>query len=89
MSELIQSTPAVIDARLPVSYETAQKALAECSRFDECKDWSDKAAALASYARQAKDNTLHNLALRIQARAQRRMGELLKGTSKRSLARSG
>lgn len=78
MSELIQSTPAAASARLPVTYEMAQKALAECSRVDECKDWSDKAAALASYARQAKDNTLHNLALRIQARAQRRMGELLK-----------
>lgn len=78
MSEAIQNVPAAVDARLPVSYEAAQKALAECSRVDECKDWSDKAAALASYARQAKDNTLHNLALRIQARAQRRMGELLK-----------
>ncbi len=78
MSEAIQNVPAAVDARLPVTYEAAQKALAECSRVDECKDWSDKAAALASYARQAKDNTLHNLALRIQARAQRRMGELLK-----------
>ncbi len=78
MSETTQNLPAVTDARLPVTYEAAQTALAECSRVDECKDWSDKAAALASYARQAKDNTLHNLALRIQARAQRRMGELLK-----------
>lgn len=78
MSEAIQNAPATVDARLPVTYEAAQKALAECSRVDECKDWSDRAAALASYARQAKDTTLHNLALRIQARAQRRMGELLK-----------
>jgi len=78
MSEITQNLPAAAAARLPVTYETAQKALAECSRVDECKDWSDKAAALASYARQSRDNTLHNLALRIQARAQRRMGELLK-----------
>lgn len=78
MPEAIQNLPAAVDARLPVTYEAAQRALAECSRVDECKDWSDKAAALASYARQARDNTLHNLALRIQARAQRRMGELLK-----------
>jgi hypothetical protein len=78
MPEAIQNLPAAVDARLPVTYEAAQKALAECSRVDECKDWSDKAAALASYARQSRDNTLHNLALRIQARAQRRMGELLK-----------
>lgn len=78
MAEKQHTLPAATDARLPVTYEAAQKALAECSRVDECKDWSDKAAALASYARQAKDNSLHNLALRIQARAQRRMGELLK-----------
>jgi hypothetical protein len=70
--------PALANAQLPASYQAAQKALAECSRVDECKDWSDKARALASYARQAKDSTLHNLALRIQSRAQRRMGELLK-----------
>lgn len=70
--------PALADARLPVTYEAAQRALSECSRVDECKDWSDKAQALASYARQARDSTLHNLALRIQQRAQRRMGELLK-----------
>ena len=78
MPEQQQTLPAIPGARLPVTYETAQKALAECSRVDECKGWSDKAAALASYARQAKDTTLHHLALRIQARAQRRMGELLK-----------
>ena len=78
MPEAIQNLPAAVDARLPATYAAAQKALAECSRVDECKAWSDKAAALASYARQARDNTLHNLALRIQARAQRRMGELLK-----------
>lgn len=70
--------PAPTNAQLPATYQAAQKALAECSRVDECKHWSDKAQALASYARQAKDSSLHNLALRIQARAQRRMGELLK-----------
>lgn len=65
-------------ARLPAKYEAAKTAIAECSRVDECKDWSDKAAALASYARQAKDDTLRVTALRIQARAERRAGELLK-----------
>jgi hypothetical protein len=64
-------------AQLPATYEAAQRALAECSRIDECKGWADKAQALASYARQAKDSTLHNLALRIQNRAMRRAGELL------------
>lgn len=72
------SPPALQDARLPVAYANAQKALAECSRIDECKTWSDKAAALASYARQAKDDNLRLMAIRIQARAERRCGELLK-----------
>ena len=65
-------------ARLPAKYEAAKTAIAECSRVDECKDWADKAAALASYARQAKDDSLRVMALRIQARAERRAGELLK-----------
>jgi CRP-like cAMP-binding protein len=66
------------DAPLPATYEAAQRALAECSRIDECKGWADKAQALASYARQAKDTTMHSMALRIQNRAMRRAGELLK-----------
>ena len=78
MAEPSSTLPAVHDAPVLVKYEAARQALAECSRVDECKGWSDKAAALAAYARQAKDGELHNLALRIQQRAQRLMGELLK-----------
>jgi hypothetical protein len=63
---------------LPATYEAAKRALAECQRIDECKDWADKAAALASYARQAQDRSLLDLAQRIQLRATRRYGELLK-----------
>jgi hypothetical protein len=70
------SDPSV--ARLPATYEAAQNAIAECSRIDECRGWADKAAALASYARQAKNDTLRVLAVRIQARAIRRCGELVK-----------
>ena len=62
---------------LPGSYEAAVQALATCSRLDECKDWADKTAALASYATQSRDATLHNHAKRIQTRAIRRCGELL------------
>jgi len=40
--------------------------------------WADKAEAMASYARQARDETLRKMADRIQARAIRRCGELLK-----------
>lgn len=68
----------VSSARLPQTYEAAKTALAECSAVDECKDWADKAAALASYAKQSNDDTLEKLAMRIRARAIRRAGELLK-----------
>jgi hypothetical protein len=63
---------------LPVSYEAAKTALANCASVDECKDWSDKAAALAAYAKQAEDLELERMAVRIRARAIRRAGELLK-----------
>jgi hypothetical protein len=74
----LPALPNVADARLPATYEAAQKAIADCERLDECKSWSDRAAALASYARQAKDDSLRVMAIRIQARAERRCGELLK-----------
>jgi hypothetical protein len=51
---------------------------AECSRIDECQTWADRAEALASYAKQADDDSLRKLADRIQTRAVRRCGELLK-----------
>lgn len=68
----------VTKAPLPVSYREAREALARCEQVDECKGWTDKAMALASYARQAKDQTLFDTAMRIHARAERRAGELLK-----------
>jgi hypothetical protein len=66
------------NASLPKSYEQAKNALANCERLDECQDWADKAAALASYAKQANDDQLEKMAIRIRARAVRRAGELLK-----------
>jgi len=76
--DLAVTADSVTEAKLPQRYEAAVMAIAECDRIDECKTWSDKAAALASYARQAKDDTLRVMAVRIQARALRRGGELLK-----------
>lgn len=71
--------PAVVkSAPLPVSYETARVALEACYEVDECKAWADKAIALASYARQCKDEDLINLAKRIHGRAIRRCGQLMK-----------
>ena len=68
----------VAAARLPQAYEAAKVALANCASLDECQEWANKAEALASYAKQADDYTLRRCAERIQARAVRRVGELLK-----------
>jgi len=68
----------VASARLPAAYEAAKLALANCASIDECQGWANKAEALASYAKQADDDTLRKQADRIQARAIRRCGELLK-----------
>ena len=56
----------------------AKTALAQCEKLDECKEWGDRMAALASYAKQADDDSLLKMAQRIKARAIRRTGELLK-----------
>jgi hypothetical protein len=74
--------PRTANANLPATYEAAKLALSECNRIDECKDWSDKAQALASYARQADDHEMEKTAMRIRARAVRRCGELLKEIDK-------
>jgi hypothetical protein len=64
-------------AHLPEAYQSAQLALANCVKLDECKDWADKAAALASYARMSNDDTLQNHAIRIQSRVIERCGLLM------------
>jgi hypothetical protein len=66
------------DVVLPQTYQNAIVALSQCNEVDECKEWKDKAAALASYAKQAHDETLYKYAVRISNRATRRCGELLK-----------
>jgi hypothetical protein len=80
--------PKVKDAQLPAKYEAARVAIAEASQVDECKDWADKAAALASYARQSQDEEMEKTAMRIRARAIRRCGELLKEIEKQQGKRS-
>lgn len=66
------------NAQLPRSYSAARQALEQAHAIDECKRWADKATALDSYARQAKDDALQKIAMRIQGRAVRRAGELLR-----------
>ncbi len=73
----LPSSVDVAQARLPQAYEAARVALANCADLDECRTWANKAQALASYARQSEDESLHKLATRIRSRAIRRCGELL------------
>lgn len=80
---------AAADARLPQSYESAKNALSHCVALDECKSWADKAAALASYAKQANDEELLKMATRIKGRAIRRAGELLQQIEPGQGARDG
>jgi len=92
MAELMldhANLPAVNSAPLPATYEAAKNAIASCEKVDECKEWADKAQALASYARQAKDDELVRTAMRIQARAIRRAGELLQQIEAGQGARDG
>lgn len=77
-SSLILQRIQINKAALPQVYSNAITALQQCNNVDECKEWSDKMAALASYWKQANDETMYKLAKRIQARAYRRAGELLK-----------
>lgn len=72
----IQADLPIATAALPHAYTAAKTALANCASIDECKSWSDKMQALASYARQADDKTLLKMVHRIQGRAVRRCGEL-------------
>lgn len=76
MNALPANLPNIANAKLPETYERAKTTMAECSRIDECWDWANKAEALASYAKQADDDTLLTMATRIKARAIRRCGEL-------------
>lgn len=78
MTTLPANLPSIANAKIPATYRAATESIAECARIDECKDWADKSEALASYAKQAGNDELRQMADRIQARAIRRCGELLR-----------
>lgn len=70
---------AVLNGRIPhvpVEYETAVKALTECCSLDESKYWSDKADALAAWAKIYRSDETVRKAKMLKLHAYRRMGEL-------------
>ncbi|WP_173087332.1 MT-A70 family methyltransferase [Devosia sp. 1635] len=59
-------------------FSVAKEALAEARRTDEVKDIRDQAVRMRLYGEQAKDRTIIADASEIIARAERKLGELLK-----------
>lgn len=67
----------ITNAMLPTLYTESCDALDKCARIDECREWSNKAHALASYAKQSLNTALEDCAKRIRNRATLRAAELL------------
>jgi hypothetical protein len=65
-------------------YDLACKAIAEAATVDEVKHFHDEAAAIAAYARQAKNRELEAQCVEIRMRATRRIGEMMR-EQKRSI----
>lgn len=61
---------------VPVVYEDAVKALAECLSLDEAKHWDNKADALAAWAKIYRDDKVTRQAKALKLHAYRRLGEL-------------
>src|ERR1700690_2101621 len=61
---------------MPVEYETALQALQECITLEDTKYWSDKADALAVWAKIFHSDDAARKAKQLKLKAFRRMGEL-------------
>ena len=56
-------------------YKAMRKAIAQCYRFDDCKNIIDKSVAMAAYYAQVKDRDTELMFHRVRLRAWRRIGE--------------
>jgi hypothetical protein len=64
------------DPLVPIEYEVAMRALTECTTLDESKYWSDKADALAAWAKIYHSDEAQRKAKLLKLHAYRRMGQL-------------
>jgi hypothetical protein len=67
---------------LPAEFEKACRDLASCRTFDEAKYWSDKASALAAWAKIYHSTRIAREARLLKLHAYRRMAELAKDIKK-------
>lgn len=63
-------------ADLPDNYKRAADMMRRAAEQDECADWDDRMAALASYAKQVDDDDWDRLVLKIKRRAIRNYNKL-------------
>lgn len=81
MSTAISSLPhhvrsKIADAQLPLKYTEAVRALKACTSIDEAKYWTDKADALAAWAKIYRNDDAAKEARRVKLHAYRRMAEI-------------
>lgn len=76
------------DVALP-RYDDMCRAIRECHRVDEAKDYRDKAEALRAYAKQANNRDAEVQFAEIKVRAEIKCGELLKDMAERGERDSG
>ena len=65
-----------------VHYDKARAALEKASQVDDVKSIRDQAEVLRQYARQIKNVEMEAWVAEIKVRAERRAGELLKGSQR-------
>jgi len=58
-------------------YDEMCRAIAECARVDEAKDFRDKAQALRAYYKQANNTQAEVMFAEVKVRAERKVGDLL------------
>ncbi len=78
MNAVMKRLPAIpkSDREMPLLYQEAVNAIAACKTFDEAKNWSDRADAMAAWAKIYADDAIEREAKSLKLHAYRRIGLL-------------